>query len=370
MSTKSKKQTSQSARNRRQKRSPSTKTPTSAKSGAKMTQVVKVAPSRAFLSNCAADYARCLVNPFDGPLACVPSDLINDNLITRNWVRGNFACGSNTGFVCADPIHGAFNDVPCVISSKASFTGNSIDLNDTANINADLGNSQFAETAINNLNSGLSYRVVAAGLRVRYRGTELDRGGSLIALVDPTHDALLVRTISQLNGEKQARRFPIDRKWTTIHYHPVNMGELAMSPSAPNANTKTPNIIQRQDFWFMGFMIEPPSSTTFSSFEYEFYVVAEYQGRNVRGQKITHADPVGLAAAVQASATFAPTQTLPAKHEETMLSKVAHDIQYGLSHMDFIPFAADIVQPHVSQRHPHDFVSIVGDTFRDKTSIY
>jgi len=304
------------------------------------------------MSSCARDYLQCLVNPFDGPLACVPSDFLNNNRIARTFVRGSFACGPNVGFIAMDPFYMQFNDYPAVISSNSSFAGTTIDLNDTANINLALSNSDYTTAVVGPGNAGLSWRVVGAGLRFRYRGTELNRGGTIHALHDPTHDSLQGRSVSVIDGELQARQLPVTTKWTTILYRPVSPDDLELSITSPGSTTKSPNITAIVPRWYIGAVITPPSNSTLSSFEYEAACVCEYQGRNVRGQVTTHADPVGLSAALQSVVDIHPSQIDSKAVTHTAFQNVLHAVREGITHMAATTAQGDLADEHFKSKNP------------------
>jgi hypothetical protein len=349
MSTK----TAKSARARPRRRAPAKKT--NVPNQPKQTPPSNRALPRLVVSRCASDYLAALTDPFAGPLACVPSDIINNNRISRSFIKGTFACGANVGFICLDPTHASFNDVPAVISSKSSYAGAIMDLNNVADTNLDLSNSDYAETAIGPTSPGLSYRVVAAGLRIRYRGTELDRGGTIHALVDPCHDPLLNRTVSNMDAEMQSKQLPVTKQWTTILYRPAHQGELLLSSTPPIAASKNPAITAASGFfWYMGAIITPPTNTSFSSFEYEAFVVTEYQGRNVRGQVTTHTDPIGLSAAVQATVNLRPTQASTETISRTAFTTFANVVRDGMTHMADDPAHGDIFGEVFKPKHVHD----------------
>jgi hypothetical protein len=309
------------------------------------------------ISKCASDYVAALTDPFAGPLACVPSDIINNNRISRSFIKGVFACGPNVGFIAFDPIHASFNDVPAVISSKSSYAGSIMDLNNVADTNLDLSNADYPETSIGVASPGLSYRVVAAGLRFRYRGTELDRGGTIHALIDPTHDPLLNRTVSNIDAEMQSKQLPVVKQWSTLLYRPAHQTEMLMSSSTPGAITKHPGITANAGIhWYIGALITPPTSTSLSSFEYEAFTVTEYQGRNVRGQVTTHTDPIGLSAAVQATVDIRPTQASTETISRNAFTTFANVVRDGMTHMASDPSHGDLFGEQFKPKHVHDMI--------------
>lgn len=252
----------------------------------------RVVPS---LSKCAMDYARCLVNPFTGPLACIPSYPALMSRKVRVWSKGVMETGSSgMGFVCADPLRGAVSDVSCVNFTDNSFAGSSILTPATAGVvngysNADYVNSQVAT-------NGITFRVVASGIRVRYVGTELDRGGYAVALSDTNHNSLYNRNISQLDAEINSKRFPINREWITVVYRPVRDEDDDFG----GISTQTPAATDLS--FYQGIAVNAPASNSIT-FEWEYYSIYEYQGATARGQTPSHVDTVGYGA-VSATTTF------------------------------------------------------------------
>jgi hypothetical protein len=172
--------------------------------------------------------------------------------------------------------------------------------------------------------------VVAAGLRVRYSGTELERGGIKICLHEPTHGNLNGYDEAAIDAVKQSRRVQVNREWTTVLYRPVRTEDLAYrdsiaGPTATSASAST---------YFMGVLVAAPSSTAIS-LEYEFFVLHEYQGSTVRGQTPTHVDPTGAAAVMytaQSSRALQPSNTSDAKRQGDMINEVSKYVVKGVSH--------------------------------------
>lgn len=285
------------------------------------------------ISQCGRDYLQALMNPFSGILACLPSEYINSNFISFNFVRGTFSCGPLLGWIACDPRHGAVNDTPCVISSTNAFAGNIFDLNTAVGTNQDNSNSNFVQGQIGAIQSDISFRIVGAGLRIRYTGKNLDRGGSIVALCDPTHTSLHSRSVAQMNGERQTRRFPVTNSWTTVLYRPVETNDFVMLDSLGPAVTYPPNITNNTNHWFMGMAVVPASATALSPFEYEFVEIVEYQGRNVRGQRVSHADPVAMTGAIQAAAMTAPHQSSSETVHVTAMRELGNYLRTGVSHL-------------------------------------
>jgi len=273
------------------------------------------------LSGCAKDYARALVNPFDGPLACVPSFPVVMTRKVRVWSKGSFATGTGSyGWIVSDPSWNVAN-TNGVFATDATYAGvaaTGINLVAGAGITAFQSNSDYVVAQIGT--QLVQYKVVAHGLRIRYTGTELNRGGTIVAFSDPSHNSLQARTYANFQAELTSRQFPFGREWINVLYKPVVTSDLNTTGLFPTFTPAT-----NDPTFYNGFFIN--SAVAGSPFEFECYTLFEFEGAPVRGQTASHADPAGFAA-VQSATLNSPT-TLPREgsdsqaHEETFLQEVA-----------------------------------------------
>jgi hypothetical protein len=264
------------------------------------------------LSQCATDYARCLVNPFTGPLACVPNFPALKSRKFRVWAKGTLSTGSaGIGFLWQDPQLGINNDVDSVLYTTNTFPGNSFTVAGGGEVIGAATNSDYTSSQISA--SGITYRVVSSGIRVRYISTELNRGGQIVALSDTNHNSLIGRTIQDLDAEINSKRFPVNREWTTVTMRPVRDGDDEFGTNPAGAPTDASQIA-----WYQGIMIQSPGVDV--DYEWESYTVYEAQGANVRGMTPSHVDPNGYAS-VNAMTNFTkhldPHQKKPAEVEKS-----------------------------------------------------
>jgi len=248
------------------------------------------------LGGCSVEYGRSLVNPFTGPVACVPTYPVSKTRKVRTFARGTFQTSATNGFgyIVADPSRALTNDAPCVVGSNSASTQTSMDWTVVGQNVQFLSNSEYGFASIGDSPTQIEYKQVSAGLKVRYIGTELDRGGQIIGLQDQNHASVFQRNISSVDGEETSRRFAIDRKWKRVLFRPLEGSDLDFLDAL---STYTPGPTDMS--FFMCFVIQAPNVTTSLSFEFEFFANFEVIGRNVRGLTTSHVDPVG-AAAVQA----------------------------------------------------------------------
>lgn len=276
------------------------------------------------MSHCAAEYAASLGNPFSGPeTACIPDFPALMTGRRRVWAKGTFStstdpAASGFGFILADPFEATANDRNCVIvNAPASVTN--VMIGDPTGLPALVSvfksNSEY--TASNYNIPGMQTRIVSAGLRIRYCGSELIRGGQVVGLHHPAHSNLDSYNITFLDQYKESGRFQVSRKsWTTLLYRPVDTDDLdfvRVLPVTWAAGTQT---------FYMGFAVQAAdtSGANPQTFEFEFYVNYESQGAAISNKMPSHVDPVGHGA-VNAITNIAPALHQPHTEDSTDVSK-------------------------------------------------
>lgn len=300
----------------------------------KQTVIVRESPnkSEAIMSSCTRDYIRSLANPFSGPLACVPSPYPNWTRKVRVFSRGNFVTSStnNIGLIWADPVNSSQSTYNCVLSTTAASTSTTFTGYNATGWQGSPSNADYTGVQLGT-GSGIQTRVVSAGLRIRYAGTALNKGGRIIAFQDPTHTTLNNRAESTLLSEIQAKEYAVrdDGTWTTILYSPVLDTDYQLN----QWNILDPTIAgvaSDSGRFYMGFLIV--SATASTPFYYEFFAVHEYQGSTVRGQELSHADPIGLSVGATVSTAHLPTQASNAAIESSFVSTASKYLKEGISY--------------------------------------
>jgi hypothetical protein len=237
----------------------------------------------------------------------------------RVFARGTAYTGTaGVGFISLDPRATAANDQHAIRYTSASYAGTTIVDGTNPGVSTAVTNAPYASAQIDP--DIVQYRVVGCGLRVRYGGTELNRGGFKIAFVDPTHRSVETRDEASLLSEPQAKKLSVTRNWTNLLYRPVLNSDISF-----NSNT-TP------DAPYMAVMLVSPDTSIAELFEWEVYSLLEYQGASVRGQTHTNADPVGFAAvSAVANQTNGVMQGNSAGHVNQMMKAVHHYLGNGIS---------------------------------------
>jgi hypothetical protein len=142
-----------------------------------------------------------------------------------------------------------------------------------------------------NPGEGLNARLVSFGIRIKYAGILLNRGGRIYALQEPNHTPLQAYGVGDLGGYNECEISIVsDDAWTTLVYKPATANEYLMidSGSFPGtaylAGTKSSLI----NSGFMGFMIVSAALAT--PFEFETYATFEVSGRGARGKTMSAAN--------------------------------------------------------------------------------
>lgn len=151
-----------------------------------------------YLTPCLVDYARALMDPFGAQQAisqsvCIPDEIDIPSFKLSTKGRFTVTVGTNGfGFVMISP-RALGSDSIMGYHSTNSFAGLTMDKS-AAGVNQ-LFDVQYPYTAA----TGRPARIVACGVRVRYTGTELNRGGQVMPAVawalDDNLDGLSVANI-------------------------------------------------------------------------------------------------------------------------------------------------------------------------------
>lgn len=231
------------------------------------------------LSDCSAQYADTLADPFESPSgACVPIIPAFPSRKAVYFIRGALQTSSTTGigYVYCGP--NCASDVSSLWYSTSTYAG-SVLANTGTGVSAGQLNSDYTSASFSA--QALQWRPVACGVRVRYTGTELNRGGTVYAIEQPDHIDLSGSTITDLLKYDACHRFAVDRSWTDVCWAPVSMSDTDYT----NGNTP---------IGVLALMIQAPSATTSISFDFEMFIHVELIGRAARGKSPSHSDETGF----------------------------------------------------------------------------
>jgi hypothetical protein len=317
------------------------------------------------LSSCARDYLRALIDPFNVThSACVPTLPCENSQRFTAKIFG--ICESQTGatagtpnfaYVALDPHAAAANDENAVFYSIATTQSASLMTDGATGGQTARSNSPYALLFFGRtVTASLKYRIVAAGIRIRYIGAEDTKGGRAFPCYPP--DGLSVDALSQTDAEtiydlpsvSLARNQWVDCVWyPASDYSPDYL-------SAPD--TDGPGIN-------MGVYIDAAGPSL--SFEFEAYVHLEFVGTLATGKSPMMSDVLGYQAVRN---YLASRQNFPARNYRRALAGVEDALSDSSAPPDFSTNSTvyDTIKGHV-ERHATNVKELLAKGLREARDV-
>jgi hypothetical protein len=264
-------------------------------------------------------------------MPCIPDTVVIPSHKIQTKCRGIFTTGTNgVGFVSLDPFMMVKNDggnsgsqtsFPIVFTDP-TYTGNNYDA--TVSGSAFLpgvvpanSNSPYNDTF---MNQGLrQYRLVAAGLRITYTGSNFRNQGRVILARNQGGSAFSVSTASQLLQDNYSVVCPVSRKSEYVFYVPDDYGFLTYKP----ISEIDPNV-QGQSHRSLLILVDGGDIDSPQSWLFEAVAYFELVGRNLTVSP-SHGDPEGMATVLESLPTKNP-QVPPKQVEASVLNRIYQKI--------------------------------------------
>lgn len=153
--------------------------------------------------------------------ACIPDLIDRPSLKLRSVIRGTCTAGtSGFGFLLLAPLGGIASTSITAIATTATYTLSSIQGMGTTGVAA-IYNTQCPYTQ-SDIPAQVAYRVVACGMRLRYIGTELNRGGRYVCHRLPSTQNYLNYTSAEILARSDAISTQVDRRWHGVTHVPTS----------------------------------------------------------------------------------------------------------------------------------------------------
>lgn len=258
---------------------------------------MKLASKTDPLSMCAKLYAIAAVDPWGCPEPpCVPDNvnLPSFKFAARN--RGTIQTGAagSVGFVSVSPYNMVQQNNPSVWSTNTAFTGTATSTG--AGVGSNPSDSPFPRTVFvkSSTNVSQTYRIVGAGIRVRYTGPEQFRSGQVICYSAPGNQVIPDGiTGPTLLNSRNATTAVCDREWHSVVWKPASPTDLDyFDLDSVNSNAN----IGRIDDNSGCLLVFVTGVNGNCAFEFEAVTWFEVLGAQLPGLTPSHSDATGLAA--------------------------------------------------------------------------
>lgn len=272
------------------------------------------------LSSCAAHYALAVGSPFSRQAngACVPTFPARMSQKVTAFTTGQVTVGAGGfGFIGVTPC--VANNAPIAYASTGAYVGTTVDYTNGTGVQI-IQLASLPYTSLQLLGGDVtipapvSGRVVSCGLRIRYVGTELNKGGVCYCLVTPDHTNTQNFTMPILATYAECIKVPVGRQWTTIVASAIDQSECSYpeEASVPTGDAATrfmlypfsqQNALTAASQTVGGpIMIIGIQSTSQNQFEFEIIEHVEYIGSLTQSMATkSHSDQNGLSKVTEAA---------------------------------------------------------------------
>lgn len=303
----------------------------------KKTKSVRSAPQMGRLAPQTQNWLRSVEDPFDSSIITpyIPSYPARRTLKTRVFAKGTLATSSTTGIgyltAALQAAHGSDNSVG-VYTTAANVivaTGSVPTTAAGTGIVTFSSNSPFTQS---NFGTDLQYRLVSLGIRIKYTGSELNRGGSIVAFEHPLHQPINGYTLAQMLAFDQAVKLSVkDDSWMEVKYHFLDNNDFQFDYQAVSNPV-------------LALAITAPSATTSIPFDWEMVANYEIVGTKARGASPTFSDIVGLEMVLNAmqlesnSASVVSVENDSLYHELRSRGVMERILEYGSATVSAVPW--------------------------------
>lgn len=226
---------------------------------------------------------------------------------------------------------------------------------------AAFSNAPFTKADINS--TYVQARLVAAALKLRYLGTELNKGGLVYGLQEPTHATLAAKPTSTLALYQECQKQRVadlsDGKWHTVVRTLGDQNDLSFIDEATYTTDR--DCVYKSDGVAVGWDVFPyiamyvSSPVASQSYEYEAWGIVEYSGFKANPKTLTIPDPMGLKIAqasmstINANARMVASAPSPAQKEQAVQKKAVEILDKSLpSYIDMATEAFSRYGPSIA----------------------
>lgn len=211
-----------------------------------------------------------------------------------SWAKGvGQVNAAGKGFLCA--YANMADDAACATVSDNIYGSATLPAAGAANTNQFLHNGQYGAADYTATEAKVTGRVTALGARVRYIGTELNRGGTVHLLETVNHESIAGYDVADIMAERSSRRVAVSRSWIELTWSPKQDTDTNFVKKFYNPDGAT-NIA------VLGIILEIPgyAASAAACYEWEVFVHYELTGDTAGARTPSHSAPAQTGMALAA----------------------------------------------------------------------
>lgn len=282
------------------------------------------------VAECTQGYAFAQISPFDAyetakPI-CMPDFLVLPTQKNRYKLKGTGSTGTTgIGYLTGSAYAPANNGAAVTFTNAASVGG----LATAINAFTFVGNQAFPNSPYQLLDfssGSVLYRTCGAAIRVRFKGTLLNSGGTVYAFRSPTNSDITGYAPSDIIPLDQCKAYPLEPNvWTTVHWKVATPADQQFTGTVPS-NLQMVLII-----------VSATGSP--QPFEFEAVQFNELVGSAVPGKTVSHSDPVGFGAVQELTTKTKDSFHGKSASKASIVNSIARVMKESTSYIKHIPTA-------------------------------
>lgn len=307
------------------------------------------------LPECTRDYLQVLSDPFHvNQPVCIPDNHVVPSKKLSVKIRGSFASGSNSeGFIVFNPFHTA-NNAFTHIEGATTYTSSAVMYSDgtsplslietrvTPGNGVQGSNVELSPYSINDFDelpdgsrsvtSGLSVqsRVVGVGLRVRFAGTKLNEGGTILSFRREDGETTHGYTYANLASRPNTKSSAIGSRWHEVAYLPVQPTDYDYCRNGLLGAEGVSGIDSSSDVFInnvrynAGFYVKTAAAS--QPFQFEYILHVEFLGKALDSITKSHSDITGMSHVRNAITQAPPEVQAGPGFFQKMLTSVSNEV--------------------------------------------
>lgn len=295
---------------------------------------LRVSPNS--FSRCTKLYATALMDPWAcSEPPCIPDEISLPSYKVGPTIRGTFSIGTaGVGFILMNGYNLA-SDTPTVRTTTPTYAAPIVDATLPGTLTAN-NNSPFVTSQIST--NGVQLRLVGAGIKCRYMGSEIQRSGRAVMVRSPVNGALPNGLPPQAYlTYRESNTAPNDRKEHFVCHRPAAALDLSYNALVTSVTTS----------YQMAIIVEAGTAGAGQVWEYETIQWFEVIGQPTPGFTVSHSDPLGMAATRQSLPLMQPAGS-PAEALSQLMGKMASVAGSAFSFVSNAVGGAENILPAIS----------------------